>query len=77
MPDLSISHTPRLRKPPYFDATVAAGLRSVTVYNHMILPAGFSGMVDEYEALVNEVTIWDVASERLVEIEGPDAFALT
>ena len=35
------------------------------------------GIADEYEALVNAVTIWDVASERQVEIEGPDALALT
>ena len=77
MPRFEIGRTPRIRPSPYFDATVKAGLKGVTVYNHMILPTEFSGMADEYQALVNDVTIWDVGSERQVEIEGPDALALT
>lgn len=39
-------------------------MKGVTVYNHMILPASFSGGVDEYRALVERVTIWDVAGQR-------------
>jgi aminomethyltransferase len=77
MTQFHIGRSPRVRPSPYFDATVKAGLSGVTVYNHMILPAEFSGMADEYDALVNAVTIWDVACERQVEIEGPDALALT
>ena len=77
MAQLHFRRTPRVRSSPYFEAAVDAGLRAVTVYNHMMLPAEFSGIADEYEALVNAVTIWDVASERQVEIEGPDALALT
>ena len=77
MSRFEIGRTPRIRPSPYFDATVKAGLKGVTVYNHMILPTEFSGMADEYDALVNDVTIWDVGSERQVEIEGPDALALT
>ena len=77
MTDFLFGRSPQNRPSPFFDSTVAAGLRRVTVYNHMILPAEFSGIVDEYDALVNDVTIWDVAGERQVEIEGPDAFAFT
>jgi aminomethyltransferase len=29
---------PRVRKSPFFDATLAAGVKSFTVYNHMYLP---------------------------------------
>ena len=32
---------PRIRKSPYFDATVAAGVSDMTVYNHMYMPTGF------------------------------------
>jgi len=46
------------------------------VYNHMYLPAHYDDLVTEYWALVNDVTLWDVGVERVVEISGPDGFAL-
>ena len=75
--ELLISRTPRLRPSPYFESTLRAGASSLSVYNHMLLPAGFSGMLDEYRALVEDVTIWDVGGQRQVEMEGPDAAALS
>lgn len=75
--DLPLIRSPRLRPSPYFEATLRAGLTGVTIYNHMILPARYSGLLDEYRALVEDVTIWDVGGERQVEIEGPDAGRLT
>ena len=33
--------------------------------------------VEEYWALVNDVTLWDVSVERIVEITGRDASAFT
>ena len=75
--DLPLIRSPRLRPSPFFEATLRAGLTGVTIYNHMIMPARYSGLLDEYRALVEDVTIWDVAGERQVEIEGPDAGRLT
>ncbi len=75
--DLRLIRSPRVRVSPYFEAALRAGMTGVSVYNHMILPARFSGMLDEYRALVKDVTIWDVGCERQVEIEGPDAMSLT
>jgi aminomethyltransferase len=43
----------------------------------MYLPAYYDDLVTEYWALVNDVTLWDVGVERVVEISGPDGFALT
>ena len=37
----SIGIGPNIRKSPYFDATVADGVQSFSVYNHMYLPAHF------------------------------------
>ncbi|TDJ44681.1 MAG: glycine cleavage system protein T [Gammaproteobacteria bacterium] len=74
-PTLTIG--PRVRKSPFFDATVRAGARAFTVYNHMYLPTGYSDPVSEYWSIVNEVSLWDVACERQVEITGPDALAFT
>src|SRR5262249_44195712 len=43
----------------------------------MYLPAYYDDLAAEYWALVNDVTLWDVGVERVVEISGPDGFALT
>ena len=67
----------RLRRSPFFDATMRAGCRGYTVYNHMFLPIQYDDLEQEYWKLLNDVTVWDVSVERQVEITGPDAFALT
>ena len=68
---------PWYRKSPYFEATKRAGCRSWGLYNHMLLPTLYDDPVTEYWALLNGVTMWDVAVERCVEISGPDAFEFT
>ena len=67
----------RLRRSPYFEATLRAGCRSYTVYNHMFLPTRYDDLHAEYERLLTGVTVWDVSVERQVEITGLDAFAFT
>ncbi len=62
----------RLRRSPYFDATLRAGCRGYTVYNHTLLPICYDDPETEYWKLLNDVTLWDVAVERNVEIGGPD-----
>jgi glycine cleavage system aminomethyltransferase T len=68
---------PWYRKSPYFESTKRAGCRSWGLYNHMLLPTLYDDPVTEYWALLNGVTMWDVAVERCVEISGPDAFEFT
>jgi glycine cleavage system aminomethyltransferase T len=68
---------PWYRKSPYFEATKRAGCKSWGLYNHMLLPTLYDDPVTEYWALLHDVTMWDVAVERCVEITGPDAFEFT
>ncbi|HEX6009460.1 MAG TPA: glycine cleavage T C-terminal barrel domain-containing protein [Actinomycetota bacterium] len=67
---------PWYRKSPYFDATKRHGCTSWGLYNHMLLPTLYDDPITEYWALVNDVTLWDVAVERCVELRGPGAFEL-
>ena len=67
----------RIRKTPFFHATVAAGVARFSVYNHMLMPASYGDPVGEYWRLVEDVSLWDVACERQVEIAGADAQRLT
>ncbi|MEE3327104.1 MAG: glycine cleavage T C-terminal barrel domain-containing protein [Myxococcota bacterium] len=73
----SISIGPRVRKSPYFDSTLRYGAKAFTVYNHMYMPTSYSDPISEYRALVEGVTLWDVACERQVEISGSDATRFT
>lgn len=70
----TISFGPRVRKSPYFDATIRHGAKSFTIYNHMYLPTCYTSPVEEYWSLVNDVALWDVACQRQIEISGCDAF---
>jgi aminomethyltransferase len=62
----------RLRRTPYFEATQRHGARGYTVYNHMLFPIRFDSFEAEFDALLNDVTVWDVSVERCLEISGRD-----
>ena len=68
-----ISFSTRIRKSPFFDSTMKWGVQGFTVYNKMYMPTFYRSYVDDYWSLVNDVTLWDVAGERQVEITGNDA----
>jgi aminomethyltransferase len=69
----AISIGPRVRKSPYFDATMRCGAAAFTIYNHMYMPTHYGNPVEEYWRLVTDVTLWDVSCQRQIEIIGPDA----
>ena len=62
----------RNRRTPYYEATQRYGPQGFTVYNHMYFPIRFDTFEAEFDALLNDVTIWDVSVERCLEISGPD-----
>jgi aminomethyltransferase len=70
-----ISIGPRVRKSPYFDATMRWGAKAFTIYNHVYMPTHYGDPVQEYWSLVNDVTLWDVSCQRQIVIRGPDAQA--
>ena len=70
----------RVRKSPFWHLSIEAGAWRATVYNRMYHPRGYvrpedGGAMAEYDALVNRVTLWNVAVERQVRVKGPDAEA--
>jgi glycine cleavage system aminomethyltransferase T len=64
----------RNRRTPYYEATQKYDPKGFTVYNHMYFPIRFDTFEAEFDALLNGVTVWDVAVERCLEISGPDGF---
>ena len=69
----TIAPTRRVRRTPFSDGVEAAGVKSYTVYNRMLLPTVFRSVVEDYHHLKSAVQVWDVAVERQVELRGPDA----
>ena len=65
----------RLRRSPFFDGARRAGCSRYSFANHMYQPAvyGDQDPLEAYWQLVNGVTLWDVGTERQVEITGSDA----
>ncbi|MCG8420488.1 MAG: aminomethyl transferase family protein [Proteobacteria bacterium] len=71
----------RVRKSPFWHLSVEAGAWRATVYNRTYHPRGYvkpedGGAMVEYDALVNRVTMWDVAVERQIRVKGPGAEGL-
>jgi len=64
----------RLRRSPFFEATQRYGPKGFTVYNHTLFPTNYDDFEAEYRHLLEQVTLWDVAVERNVEITGPDGY---
>jgi glycine cleavage system aminomethyltransferase T len=64
----------RNRRTPYYEATQRYDPMGFTVYNHMYFPIRFDTFENEFDALLNRVTLWDVSVERCLEISGPDGF---
>jgi len=69
----AINLSNRVRRSPFFEATLASGAQDFTIYNHMWMPTLYASAEDDYRALTERVTLWDTAAERQVEIRGPGA----
>lgn len=69
-----IIYTPRIRKSPFFEETIKSGATNFTTYNHMAMPVSYTTLKEEYKSLTEDVTLWDVAAERQVQVVGEDAF---
>ena len=72
----------RVRKSPYWHLSMQAGCWRATVYNRIYHPRGYvkpedGGAMKEYDAIVNHVTMWNVAVERQIRVKGPDAEKFT
>ena len=70
----------RVRKSPYWELSMQEGCWRASIYNRMYHPRGYvpredGGMMVEYQSLVNDVTLWNVAVERQIQVKGPDAEA--
>ncbi len=76
--DYRLVHSMRYEKSPLFPIFRRLGATSFLWYNHILHAVDFAGQTkeQEYWAIRNGVTLWDVGVERPVEIDGPDGLVL-
>ena len=77
---IELLNSTRVRKSPFWHLSVEAGCWRATIYNRMYHPRAYKkpedgGAMAEYDALVNRVTMWNVAVERQIRVKGPGAEA--
>ncbi len=70
---VAVFPTARLRTSPFYEATLAEGMASASIYNRMIMPTTYGDPEAEYWRLIEGVSQWDVGVERQVQLKGPDA----
>ncbi|MFD0915115.1 glycine cleavage T C-terminal barrel domain-containing protein [Pseudahrensia aquimaris] len=73
---VAIFPTARLRPSPFYEAVLAEGMVSCSLYNNMLLPSSFGDPEAEYWRIIEGVSQWDVGAERQVQITGKDAARL-
>ncbi len=76
MKNFYLSKSRRVRSTPFTKKIEEQGVKSYTVYNHMLLPTSFSNVDEEYLHLKKDVQLWDVSVQREIEISGKDAHQL-
>lgn len=76
--DYRLVHSMRYEKSPLFPVFRRLGATSFLWYNHLLHAVDYENQTkeQEYWAIRQAVTLWDVSVERPVEIDGPDGFAL-
>ena len=70
---VAIAPSNRLRRTPFSTGVERSGVTAYTVYNRMLLPAVFESLSDDCAHLKEHVQVWDVACERQISVQGPDA----
>ena len=64
------------RRSPYWEGVERAGVSEFMTYNKTYFPMIYHhAPVEEYAALADRVTMWDVGCERQTQFKGPDALA--
>lgn len=72
----SIHPTARVRPSPFYEATLAEGMKAASIYNSMILPTSYGDPEAEYWRIIKGVSQWDVGCERQIQFKGKDAARL-
>jgi len=76
--DVKMVVSNRIRQSPYWHLALEEGCWLASSYNRTFNPRGYTepedgGIMAEYDPLVERVTLWEVAAQRIIRVAGSDA----
>ena len=74
--DFLISTSNRIRSTPFTSRNEIAGVKKYTVYNNTLLPTMFKSLNDDYYHLTENVQLWDVCAQKIIEVKGNRSLSL-
>ena len=74
--DFFINTSNRIKKTPFTSRNEIAGVKKYTVYNNILLPTIFVSLKDDYYHLMENVQLWDVCAQKIIEVKGTKSLSL-
>ena len=71
-----INTSNRIRSTPFTTRNEMAGVKKYTVYNNTLLPTIFKSLKEDYYHLIENVQLWDVCAQRVIEVKGSKSLSL-
>ncbi len=71
-----INTSNRIRSTPFTSRNEMGGVKNYTVYNNTLLPTIFKSLQEDYYHLVENVQLWDVCAQRIIEVKGSKSLSL-
>ena len=71
-----ISTSNRIKSTPFSSRNELAGVKNYTVYNNTLLPTIFKSLKDDYYHLTENVQLWDVCCQKVIEVKGRKSLSL-
>ena len=66
----------RIKSTPFTSRNEKAGVKKYTVYNRTLIPTIFKSLEEDYFHLTNNVQLWDVTCQKIIQIKGQEAINL-
>ncbi len=71
-----INTSNRIRSTPFTTRNKMAGVKKYTVYNNTLLPTIFKSLKEDYYHLIENVQLWDVCAQKVIEVKGSKSLSL-
>ena len=71
-----INTSNRIRSTPFTSRNEMAGVKKYTIYNNTLLPTIFKSLKEDYFHLTENVQLWDVCAQRVIEVKGRKSLSL-
>ncbi len=66
----------RIKSTPFTSRNNLAGVKKYSVYNNTLIPTVFKSLKDDYYHLIENVQLWDVCCQKVIEVKGHKSLSL-